>query len=631
MRAADVWTHTQAGTVRRARICSLADRAVVEQVPYKQLLPAWSILGALEASSAASPGKPAIVVADQSDPARTAGSFTYAELVGLVRATANRLRAVSDGAPPVVSILTPLIPEAFIAAWAGATAGTANPINPFLRIDHIAQIMNAAKTTVAVCGSASEGRAAWVDVAQLGAKVPSLRAIWYVQGEVGPDAFYRQIEHARADRLEFELKDDPDATSALLHTGGTTAAPKIVRLTQAGQLLNAWCFGACMGSQADRVVANGMPYFHVGGLTLHALSSMLFGQTMLIVGPEGYRSPSVLARFWDMVHAHGVTTVGSAPTTAAALVANSNGDPPADFSYWSGGSTVPIQVSRDFREKFGIRLHEGWGMTEVQGALMVNPFFTEPREGSIGIPLPYHRVCCVPTGLRRPDPDSPANAFGLLSVSGPCVTPGYLSEDHNRELFFESDAQGRRWLNTGDLCTIDQDGYVWLRGRAKDLIIRGAHNIDPLIIEDALLSHPGVLYAAAIGEPDVEKGEMPIAYVQVRPGAVVDEPQLLRHCQSEIPERAAVPRSVRIIDAMPVTAVGKIFKPALRRDAMERCVRETVQSLGFDDSLRAEVKDTGQGLCVSLINTGRTTAHDVERLRAALERFAFRVELDRGK
>ena len=391
---------TESGTVRRARIRTPADARVVEAVPYTDLLPACH-LGALEASSASFPDKSAIIVADKRDPTRTARRLRYLEVVELVRATANRLHAVSDGAPPVVSILTALIPEAFIAAWAGATAGTANPINPFLKIDHIAQIMNAANTTVVVCGGASEG----LNVDELRAKVPSLKAIWHVDRDAEPDAFQRQIEQARGDRLEFESRIDPNATTMLLRTGGTTAAPKIVRLTQTGQLLNAWCFGACMGSQSDRIVANGMPYFHVGGLTLHGLTPMLFGQTMLLVAPEGYRSAPVLSRFWEMVDAHGVTTVGSAPTTAAALAANSaGGDPPADFNYWSGGATVPLQVACDFRDRFGIPLHEGWGMTEVQGGLTVNPFFADPRAGSIGFPYPYHRVCCVPIGSRRAVP-----------------------------------------------------------------------------------------------------------------------------------------------------------------------------------------------------------------------------------
>jgi fatty-acyl-CoA synthase len=130
-------------------------------------------------------------------------------------------------------------------------------------------------------------------------------------------------------------------------------------------------------------------------------------------------------------------------------------------------------------------------------------------------------------------------------------------QSQNRDLFLEEGAA--RWLITGDLASIDADGYVWLRGRSKDVIIRGGHNIDPLTIEAALVTHPAVLMAAAIGEPDRDKGELPVAYVQLRPGTSTTESELLAHCRREISEAAATPRQVWIIEAMPLTAVGKIF------------------------------------------------------------------------
>jgi fatty-acyl-CoA synthase len=184
-----------------------------------------------------------------------------------------------------------------------------------------------------------------------------------------------------------------------------------------------------------------------------------------------------------------------------------------------------------------------------------------------------------PLGSRTADTEAAPGAEGVLAISGPCVTPGYLDSTRNSELFFDSPPSAERWLNSGDLCMIDAEGYVWHRGRTKDLIIRGGHNIDPLPIETALLEHPAVLHAAAIGEPDRDKGEMPIAYVQLRPGMSVNESELLDHCRNEITERAATPRTVRIIEAMPLTAVGKIFKPDLRLDAIRHCVRNVAARL----------------------------------------------------
>ncbi len=627
---ASVWSEApRRGAVARAQVASISDVRAIEHTPFLELLPSWSILGMIEHAAAETPGKTAIVVLEKYEPTRAGRRLTYAELAATIRATANRLYEVSGNSRPVVSILTPLLAESFIASWAGATAGLANPINPFLRVEHVANIMNAAGTTVLVCGSASDGPGVWNEVGQLRAMVPTLREVWCVDDASGNGFFRRQIGASACGRLNFERSEDPDRTAALLHTGGTTAAPKLVRLTERGMLLNAWCCGTWNGNRSADVVAVGMPYFHVGGAICLALASMVFGQTILIVSPDGYRDSCVIARFWDLVEAHGVALAASAPTTAAALVASYNGKrPPAGFRFWAGGATVPIQVAREFGERFGVPLREGWGMTELQGGLILNPIAVEPRIGSIGIPFPYHRARCVPLGSRTADIDAAPGAVGVLAVSGPCVTSGYLDSARTSELFFDLPPSGEKWLNTGDLCTIDADGYVWHRGRSKDLIIRGAHNIDPLVIEAALLEHPAVLYAAAIGEPDRDKGEIPIAYVQLRPGMSVSESELMGHCRSEITERAAIPRTVRIIEAMPLTAVGKIFKPDLRLDVIRQCARTVAARLDEGRTLGVEVRETGGTIAVVLVVADPSMDGAVDEVRRELERYSFRVEVE---
>ena len=624
-----VWLEApRPGIVARPRVRSMADVREIERTPYTDLIPQWSTLALLEKTAAEQPNKPAIILLDGDDPNRVTARLNFTDVAAMVRATANRLYAVSAPAQPVVSILTPLLPEAFIVSWAGATAGIANPINPFLRIDHVAEIMNAAGTTVLVCGTPAQGPGAWNEIAKLRAMVPTLRAVWFADDGAGTHSLRSQIDAADHAALVFARSADPDRTVALLHTGGTTAAPKLVRLTERGQLLNAWCCGASNGSEASAVVAVGMPYFHVAGAMVLALAAVVFGQTMVVVGPDGYRNPRVIAGFWNLVHAHGVTHAGSAPTTAAAILASHGRTrAPADFSYWSGGATVPIQVAREFADKFGIPLREGWGMTELHGGLIFNPSGVEPKLGSIGIPFPYHRTRCVPIGSRA-STELPQGTLGVLAISGPCVTPGYLDTARTAELFLESDAPAGRWLNTGDLCTIDPDGYVWLRGRSKDLIIRGAHNIDPLVIEAALSVHRAVLYAAAIGEPDRDRGEMPVAYVQLRPGVPASEAELLAHCQREITERAAVPRAVHVLDTMPLTAVGKIFKPALRLDATRRCVRDVIAGLDGGGAVEVEVRDAGGAIAVVLRPLDPAMPEVADRVRRELERYTFRVQVE---
>ena len=138
----------------------------------------------------------------------------------------------------------------------------------------------------------------------------------------------------------------------------------------------------------------------------------------------------------------------------------------------------------------------------------------------------------------------------------------------------------RGWLNTGDLGRQDSDGYFWLTGRKKELIIRGGHNIDPAAIEEPLYAIPGVQIAAAVGAPDAHSGEIPVAYVQLQQGIDLSQEEILDQLRQTVGERAAIPSRVFIIDQIPLTPVGKIFKPALRWDAIKRVYEIELQKLG---------------------------------------------------
>ena len=169
---------------------------------------------------------------------------------------------------------------------------------------------------------------------------------------------------------------------------------------------------------------------------------------------------------------------------------------------------------------------------------------------------------------------------GTLAIKGPNVFSGYLDAEHNKDAWI--DIEGEPWLNTGDLGRQDEDGRFWLSGRRKELIIRSGHNIDPKLIEDALLQHPAVALAAAIARPDAYAGEIPVAYVQTQPGTMVTGQELLDFATASIPERAAVPKQVKIVPALPMTGVGKIFKPALQQLEIETVVRAEALNIRRD-------------------------------------------------
>jgi fatty-acyl-CoA synthase len=184
------------------------------------------------------------------------------------------------------------------------------------------------------------------------------------------------------------------------------------------------------------------------------------------------------------------------------------------------------------------------------------------------------------------------------------------------------DDDGRRWFNSGDLARYDADGYLWLAGRAKDLIIRGGHNIDPQMIEECLCEHPDVVLAAAVGQPDPHAGEVPMAYVLLREGSTTS-PQALREFAAErIPERAALPVRIEVIPQMPVTAVGKIFKPRLRHLVIERVCGEALRAAGVAAAITVrDDKRVGTVATIRLADAvARSAATDaLARLPIAIE------------
>jgi fatty-acyl-CoA synthase len=197
-------------------------------------------------------------------------------------------------------------------------------------------------------------------------------------------------------------------------------------------------------------------------------------------------------------------------------------------------------------------------------------------------------------------------------VRGPNVFPGYLRAGDNDGIWL---APG--WLNTGDLGWLDDDGFLHLTGRAKDLIIRGGHNIDPSMIEEALMKHPAVALAAAVGQPDEHAGELPVAYVTLKPGAEAVADALLDAARALVRERAAVPVRIDVLERMPLTPIGKIAKPDLRMRAAARVMRERLARDGIDVHVDVE-PDARLGMLAVL----RGEPAQCERARAALGGFA---------
>jgi len=391
--------------------------------------------------------------------------------------------------------------------------------------------------------------------------------------------------------LEFADPDWPAGSdvASYFHTGGTSGSPKIAPHTHANEVFTGWATGFAADVGPGDVLLCGLPLFHVNAAIVTGVAAFQTGATVLLFGREGYRNRAMLGMFWEVVARERVTFFSGVPTVYAALLdIDTQGRDLSSLRYAiCGAAPMPTELIRRFEARTGVRILEGYGLTEGTCVSAINPRDGERRPGSIGLRIPYQQMkIAILDEAGRHVRDCASDEAGAVLISGPNVFPGYKNPADNARLWA---ADG--WLNTGDLGRRSADGYFWLTGRAKELIIRGGHNIDPKAIEQALYRHPAVISAAAVGQLDAYAGEVPVAFVALKPGDATTPADLLALARPHIGERAAVPVRIEILDALPITAVGKIFKPRLGWLAAEHALTHALrEALGPEAGIAVTVK-----------------------------------------
>jgi len=552
-----------------------------EAVPYAERIAAASTFEALQRGAACNPDAPALLFLAQSDPDETPVRLTHREFIGRVTQAANLFTEYGVGPNDVVSFLLPLLPQSFCALFGAEAVGIANPVNPLLEASQLAEILRAANTRVLVALGPAPGTDIWAKVERIRDQLPQLETIFVVGGEDdaarGIHDFDAALARQPADRLAAGRRIDPGDIAAYFHTGGTTGLPKLVRHTHANQVYQAWAVALMLRLKPGSTFLFGLPLFHVGGALTQALASLAAGGTLVVLSPAGWRNPASVRNIWRLVERYRPEILGAVPTVlGAALNVPVDGADVSSIRRCSGGgSAIPVPVGKAYAERFKIPVLEVYGMTETSSVHLISHEDRPIRIGAVGHPVPYSRVRVVQLDDEgRLQRDCAVNEIGVVAMSGPGVFSGYLNDSHNRGAFVEPG-----WVNSGDLGRLDEDGYLWITGRAKDLIIRGGHNIDPLAIEELFFQHPAVALACMVGQPDAYAGELPVAYVQLKAGVAADAGELLAFVAERTPERAALPVNLYFIDAIPLTAVGKVFKPALRWDAAGRMVTKMLSDL----------------------------------------------------
>jgi acyl-CoA synthetase (AMP-forming)/AMP-acid ligase II len=622
------------------RIATLADKHAAEaEMPVEERWAARTLYEQLAETAGRFPDRPAVTFQLRSGPADKAVTLDWAGFRAEVTRAANLFRRLGVGPGDAVAYVLPNGVEAAVALIAGATAGIVAPVNPLLAPEHIAGILRETGAKVVVTLAPFPKTDLAEKVAEAVALAPEVETVlevdlarylapplrWVVplirpkhaRHRARVLGLARAMAAENAARLDF-AEEAGDRVCAYFHTGGTTGLPKVAQHRASGILYNGWCGKYYIFTEAD-VLMCPLPLFHVFAAYPILMSCLMTGAEMVMPTPQGYRGEGVMDNFWKLVERHRGTFLITVPTAAAALMQRKvDADVSSLRLAISGSAAMPVELFHRFEGATGVKIMEGYGLTEATCLVAINPPFGERKIGSIGFPFPYTEVrildCDAEGRIRR--------AYGVDEVGEICVkNPGvhpdvYADRERNRGIIAEGG-----YLRTGDLGRIDADGYIWITGRAKDLIIRGGHNLDPAVIEEALMQHPEVAFAGAIGQPDARSGELPAAYVELVAGSVAGAEALIAHARVHIAEPAAVPKHLEILPELPKTAVGKVFKPDLRRRAIARVFDAALEASGSSARVESVPEDKRRGL-VAVLRPG-PDGRDDARVAEALGGFTI--------
>jgi len=532
-----------------------------------------------------------------------------------VTRAANLFRSLGIGEKDVVAFILPNTLETAVTLLAGAVAGIVNPINPLLEPEKIAAILRETGAKVVVTLKAFPKTDLPQKVAEAVQFAPDVKTVlevdlvpnlsglkrfivpWVRPKNPVPHTanvkdFGAEVARMSANKLTFADRTE-DHVAAYFHTGGTTGMPKVAQHKASGMIYNGW-LGSTLLFKSDDVVLCPLPMFHVFACYPILMSMIGSGAHVVFPTPQGYRGEGVFDNLWKLVERYRVTYLITVPTALAAMMQRPvNADISSLKNAFSGSSPLPVELYNRFKKETGIEIVEGYGLTEATCLVSINPPGGTKKIGSVGLMFPYTQVRILTRQGATDFRECAVDEAGEICISNPGVFAGstYTEADKNKELFAEG-----RFLRTGDLGRIDADGYLFITGRAKDLIIRGGHNIDPAIIEEALMGHPAVAVVGAIGQPDAHAGELPCAYVELVKGASATVDDLMAYLTTHIHERAAVPKYLEVLPELPKTAVGKVFKPDLRRMAISRTYDAALAGAGIPARVSAVVEDKKRGL-----------------------------------
>lgn len=565
--------------------------------------------------------------------------ISYRKLAERLIQTANMFTQAGLSEKDVIAYVLPNLPETHYTLWGGEGVAKVLAINPLLEENQMKELLLHSQAKAVVTLAPFPDTDIWEKVERILPDLPNTQKVFmvdvahHVTGIKGQVAkllqwnatrkiertpgkeyihFQSSLDQQSAHRLLSHRVISEQDTASLFCTGGTTGLPKIAQHSHANELANAKSIALVAGDimKEGSVILCGLPLFHVNAAIVTGLTAFINGCEVVLMTPQGFRGKHVFQNFWKIIEHFGVNTFSAVPTVYSTLLQQPVGgsDIKSLKMALCGAAPMPVEVFKAFERVTGVEIVEGYGLTEGTCASSITPPNGKKKVGSIGLRLPtqqmrnaildeegqFIRFCGV-------------DEVGVLMIRGKNVFNGYLNDEHNQGIWV-TDNEQNIWLNTGDLARQDTDQYFWLAGRKKELIVRGGHNIEPKLIEEAIVQHPIVSLAAAIGSPDAHAGEVPVVYIQLKeefhtqyefdnrgeaflsPKSQTVISELERYINANIHERAAIPKRIILCKQLPLTAVGKIFKPELEMREIANVIVGNIKGLAENVNHEAATK-----------------------------------------
>ena len=474
--------------------------------------------------------------------------FSFNELEALSNAFANSLAAAGVSAGDRVTLYGPNSWQWMVGYYGIAKNGAVViPVNALLTAEEVVFIIKDSGARILV--GSTDKVAPFLDMrASTGL---SQIVAWGESVPAAAASFNRWLEQGSC---FFTLRRRSQKDSgAICYTSGTTGHPK--GAVQSQRSIVAAAKGMALMSTRTTIdtVVSPLPCPHVyGSITVN--TAMLTGSTLVLL--PRFSEEGVLGAIQE----HRATIFDCVPTAYYYLLAHPKFDA-YDLSSLTrctvGGQTLPAAKSREWTERTGAPVLEFWGMTELAGAATGNPYWGDNKPGTIGLPMPG--MYCKVVAVDDAEKEMATGERGELMIRGPLVMDGYVGNEQATREIIRPDG----WMHTGDIATVDGDGYYTIVDRKKDMILTAGYNVYPAELERVLCIHTSVALAAVCGVADEAKGELAKAYIMLKPGASASGKELVEHCRQRL-AAYKLPRAVQFVANVPITGSGKIMRRLLK-------------------------------------------------------------------